>query len=111
MKDHLITILEAMRLSQVALAIHFQPGGPNAEATIKELRGLLQDQTVALAMEALYLNVESPNTSPGDTSHLKDSILLDFVNRRPKLVVLVARLDVDLPLFKGDPAAHDRREN
>ena len=84
MKDQLITILEAMRLSQVALAMHFQPGGPNAEATSKELRRFLQDQTVALAMEALYPNVESSNTSPGDTSHLKDSIVLDFANRRPK---------------------------
>jgi hypothetical protein len=84
MKDQLITILEAMRLSQVALAKHFQPGGPNAEATIKGLLRLLQDQNVARAMEALYPNVESPNTSPGDTLHLKDSIEFDFVNRRPK---------------------------
>jgi hypothetical protein len=53
MKDQLITILEAMRLSQVALAKHFQRGGPNGEATIKELLRLLQDQTVASAMEAL----------------------------------------------------------
>jgi hypothetical protein len=53
MKDQLITILEAMRLSQMALAKHFQPGGPNAEATIKELLRLLQDQTVARAIEAL----------------------------------------------------------
>jgi hypothetical protein len=84
MKDQLITILEAMRLSQMALAKHFQPGGPNAEATIKKLLRLLQDQTVARAMEALYPNVESPNTSPGDTSHLKDSIELNLVTRRPK---------------------------
>jgi hypothetical protein len=84
MKDQLIAILEAMRLSQGALAKHLRPGGPNAEATIKELLRLLQDQTVAMAMEALYPNVESPNTSPGDTSHLKDSIALDFVHRKPK---------------------------
>ena len=84
MKDQLITMLEAVRLSQVALAKHFQPDGPNAEATIKDLRRLLQDQNVARAIEVLYANVESPNMSPGDTSHLRDSIELDFVNRRPK---------------------------
>jgi hypothetical protein len=84
MKDQLITILEAMRLSQVALAKHFQPGGPNAEETIKGLLRLLQDQNVARAMEVLYPNVESPYTPPGDTLYLKDSIELGFVNRRPK---------------------------
>ena len=66
----MIAILEAMRLSQVALAKHFQPGGPNAEATIKELLRLLQDENVAVAMEALSPNVESPNTSPGDMLHV-----------------------------------------
>ena len=66
----MIAILEAMRLSQVALAKHFQPGGPNADVTIKELLRLLQDQNVVRAMEALSPNVESPNTSPGDMLHV-----------------------------------------
>jgi hypothetical protein len=39
--------LEVVRLSHVALAKHFLPGAPNAEATIKELLWLLQNQTVA----------------------------------------------------------------
>jgi hypothetical protein len=72
MKDQLIAIQEAMRLSQAALAKHFQPGGPNAEATIKELLRLLQDENVIGAMEALYPNVESPNTSPDYMLHVKD---------------------------------------
>ena len=73
MKDQVITILEAMRLSQAALAKHFQQGGANAEVTIKELLRLLQDQNVVRAMEALYPNVESPNMLPKDILHVEDS--------------------------------------
>jgi hypothetical protein len=66
MKDQLIAIMEAMRLSQAALAKHFRSGGPNAEATIKELCRLLQDQNVTRATEALYSNIQCPKTSPDD---------------------------------------------
>jgi hypothetical protein len=81
MKDQVIAILETMRLSQAALANHFQPGGPNAEATIKELFRLLQDRNVVRAMEALCPNVESPNTSPGDMLRGGDSGELHAINR------------------------------
>ena len=81
MKDQVIAILEAMRLSQAALAKHFQPDGPNAEATIKEILRLLQDQNVVRAMEALYPNVESPNTAPGDV-HVGDSGEIQALNRQ-----------------------------
>jgi hypothetical protein len=80
MKDQVIAILEAMRLSQVALAKHLQPGGPNAEVTIKELLRLLQDQNVVTAMEALCPKVESPNTSP--MLHVGNSSELHTINRQ-----------------------------
>jgi hypothetical protein len=73
MKDQVIALLEAIRLSQAALAKHFQPGGPNAEATNKELHWLLEDQHVVAAVEALCPNVASPSTSPVDMSHVEDS--------------------------------------
>jgi hypothetical protein len=82
MKDQVIAILEAMRLSQAALVKHAQPRGPNAEATIKELLRLIQDRNVVRAMEALCPNVESPNTSPGDMLHVGDSGELHAVNRQ-----------------------------
>jgi hypothetical protein len=66
MKDQLIAILEAMRLSQAVLAKHLRPGGPNAEATLKQLHLLLEDQNVVRAMAALYPDVDSPNTAPDD---------------------------------------------
>jgi hypothetical protein len=67
MKDQLIAILEAVRLSQAALTKHSAPGGATAEATLKELRRFLLERHVVAAMEALYPNVESPNTSPDDS--------------------------------------------
>lgn len=82
MKDQVIAILEAMRLSQAALAKHFQPGGPHAEATTKELLRLLQVSNVVRAMEALDPNVDSPNTSPGDMLHVGDSGELHAINRQ-----------------------------
>jgi hypothetical protein len=66
MKDQLIAILEAMRLSQAALARHSEPGGPAAATTVKELRRFLLERHVVSAMEALYPNVESPEMSPAD---------------------------------------------
>jgi hypothetical protein len=41
MKEQLIAILEAMRLSQAALRKHSEPDGPTAEVTLKELRRFL----------------------------------------------------------------------
>jgi hypothetical protein len=66
MKDQLIAILEAMRLSQTALRKHSEPGGPTAELTLKELRRFLLERHVVSAMEALYPNVDSPQMSPDD---------------------------------------------
>jgi hypothetical protein len=87
MKDQLIAILEAMRLSQAALAKHFRPGGPNAEATLKQLHRLLEDQNVVRAMAALYPDVDSPNTSPDDLSHGENSGEFHSVNEQPKRVL------------------------
>jgi hypothetical protein len=39
MKDQLIAILEAMRLSQMALAKHFQPGGPMLRQQLRTSAG------------------------------------------------------------------------
>ena len=84
MKDQLIAILEAMRLSQAALAKHSQPGGPNSEATLKQLRRLLDDQNVVQAMAALYPDVDSPNTSPDDLLQVNDSGEHPSMDRQPK---------------------------
>jgi hypothetical protein len=84
MKDQLIAILEAMRLSQAALAKQFRPGGPNAEATLKQLRRLLEDQNVVRAMAALYPDVDSPTTSPDDLSQAEDSGEFQSVNEQLK---------------------------
>ena len=70
MKDQLITLLEAMRLSQSALAKHSLPGGPTAAATIDELRRILADVNVSRAMTTLYPYVEysgiGPNAQSGE---------------------------------------------
>jgi hypothetical protein len=84
MKDQLIAILEAMRLSQAALAKHFRPGGPNALTTLRELHRVLEDQNVVRAMAALYPDVDSPNTSPDDMLHVEDSGELHSINKQPK---------------------------
>jgi hypothetical protein len=84
MKDQLIAILEAMRLSQAALAKHSEPAGPNSEATLKQLHRLLDDQTVVRAMAAFYPDVDSPNTSPDDLLHVNDSDELHSMDRQPK---------------------------
>ena len=69
MKDQLITILEAMRLSQVALAMHFQPGAAQMlRQRSRNFANSFKIKLFALAMEALYPNVESSNMSPGDTT-------------------------------------------
>jgi hypothetical protein len=75
MKDQLIAILEAMRLSQAALAKHSEPGGPAAEVTIKKIRRFLLERHVVSAMEALYPNVESPEMSPDDTPFSESATL------------------------------------
>jgi hypothetical protein len=67
MKDQLIAILEAMRLSQAALRKHSEPDGPTAEVTLKELRRFLLGSHVVSAIEALCPNVESPAMSPDDS--------------------------------------------
>jgi hypothetical protein len=82
MKDQLIAILEAMRLSQATLARHLRPGGPNALTTLKDLQRLLGDQNVVRAMAALYPDVDSPNTSPDE--HVEDSGELRSIDRQPK---------------------------
>jgi hypothetical protein len=64
MKDQIIAILEALRLSQAALAKHSEPGGPTAEVTVKALRHFLLDRHVIFAVEMLSPSVESPATSP-----------------------------------------------
>jgi hypothetical protein len=87
MKDQVIAILEAMRLSQAALEKHFQPGGPNAEATIKGLLRLLEDENVVAAMEALYPNVESPNMLPNDMLHVEGSDELHPASRQTTRLV------------------------
>jgi hypothetical protein len=84
MKDQLIAILEAMRLSQAVLAKHLRPGGPNAEATLKQLHALLEDQNVVRAMAALYPDVDSPNTSPDDPPHVQDFGELHSIGSQPK---------------------------
>ena len=84
MKDQLIAVLEAMRLSQAVLARHFRPGGPNALTTLRELPGLLEDQNVVRAMAALYPGVDSPNTSPDDMLLVEDSGDLHSIDRHPK---------------------------
>ncbi len=84
MKDQLIAILEAMRLSQAALAKHFRPGGASASTTLEELQRLLEDQSVVRAMAALYPDVDSPSTSPDDLSYVEDSGELHSVNGQAK---------------------------
>lgn len=69
MKDELIAILEAMRLSQRALAKYSECGSPMAEATVKELRRFLLERHVVSAMEALHPSVDSSNISPADAPH------------------------------------------
>jgi hypothetical protein len=64
MKDQLIIILEAMRLSRAALEKHRLSDGPNADSTIRELQRFLEDQSVAWAMEVLYPELESPSVAP-----------------------------------------------
>lgn len=69
MKDQLIAILEAMRLSQAALGKDSERGGATAETTVKELRRFLLEPHVVSAMEALYPSVHSPNIAPTDSPH------------------------------------------
>lgn len=64
MKDHLIAILETVRLSQAALAERVEQGAPGAEATLRKLKSILNDQPVVAAMESLYLAIESPSIRP-----------------------------------------------
>jgi hypothetical protein len=64
MKDQLIAILEAMRLSLTALRKHSEPDGPTAEVTLEELRRFLLESHVVSAIEALCPNVESPALCP-----------------------------------------------
>jgi hypothetical protein len=66
MKDQLIIILEAMRLSRAALEKHRLSDGPNADSTIRELQRFLEDQSVAWAMEVLYPELESPSVAPNN---------------------------------------------
>jgi hypothetical protein len=66
MKDQLIVILEAVRLSRAALARHSPPAGPNADSTLREIQRLLEDQSVCLAMEVLYPEVESASIAPAN---------------------------------------------
>jgi hypothetical protein len=66
MKDQLIIILEAMRLSRAALARQGLSDGPSTESTIHEIRALLESQNVDLAMEILYPEVEAPGIAPTD---------------------------------------------
>lgn len=82
MKDQLIAILEAVRLSQAALAKHLRPDGPNALTTLKELHRVLDDQNVVRAMAVLYPDVDSPNMSPDE--HVGDSGELRSIDRQPK---------------------------
>jgi hypothetical protein len=59
-KDQLIAILEALRLSKAAISRHLEPNGPNADATVETIANILDDRSVLIAMAALYPNVESP---------------------------------------------------
>jgi hypothetical protein len=64
MKDQLIVILEAMRLSRAALAKQGLPAGRDADSTLREIVRLLEDQRVGFAMEVLYPEVESASIAP-----------------------------------------------
>jgi hypothetical protein len=66
MADQLTTILHAVRGAQLALAAYVEPGGPNAEATLKSLIRLLHDEEVLAAMRLLHPADESPSLRPSD---------------------------------------------
>jgi hypothetical protein len=66
MKNQLIIILEALRLTRAALGRNRQPDGPNAESTIRELHQLLENESVGAAIEFLDPQVKSPDIATKD---------------------------------------------
>lgn len=81
MKDQLITILEAVRLSQAALAKYIETGGRKPVTTINELVSILNDENVERAMAALYPNIDSPGISPADGAELNKPIQVSSRSR------------------------------
>jgi hypothetical protein len=81
MKDQLITILEAARLSQATLARYIETGGRKPVTTINELVAILDDENVERAMAALYPNIDSPGISPADGPELKEPIQVNSHSR------------------------------
>jgi hypothetical protein len=81
MKDRLITILEAVRLSQATLAKYIESGGRKPVTAINELLTILDDENVEQAMAALYPNIDSPGVSPADGPDLKEPIRVNSRSR------------------------------
>jgi hypothetical protein len=66
-KDQIITLIEAVRLSQAILAKYIASGGDRPATAINELLNIFDDESVNDAMNALYPDVASPGLSPGDS--------------------------------------------
>jgi hypothetical protein len=66
MKDQLITILEAVRLSRSVLARQSLPGGPSVDSAIQEIRRLLDNRNVDQAIDVLDPDIEASGIAPTD---------------------------------------------
>jgi hypothetical protein len=75
MKDQIITLIEAVRLSQAILAKHNASGGEQPVAALNELLRIFDDQSVRNAMNVLYPDIDSPSVSPGDAPDIRQSEL------------------------------------
>jgi hypothetical protein len=65
MKDQLITVLEALRLSRAELRTHDTRRGKNAPRTIQRLKEVLFDDRVTQALSALgHGDDEAPSVVP-----------------------------------------------
>jgi hypothetical protein len=74
MKDHLITVLEALRVARAELRTHDTRRVKNAPRTIQRLMEVLFDETVTRSLAALGQADEAPSVVPAndapDEAHL-----------------------------------------
>jgi hypothetical protein len=74
-KDQIITLIEAVRLSQAILAKYIASGGERPATAINEILKIFDDESVNDAMNALYPDVDSPGLSPGDALEIEQTEL------------------------------------
>jgi len=72
MKNHVVALVEAVRLARLELDCYRDPNcGASAEWTIKRLSELLESKDVNEAMAAIVPGEESPSIAPDESTNLK----------------------------------------